>query len=136
MICKALEEWSDTESSDDENELIQPNRDFPISSEEELDEDLDGDLEEEFEDEEFDICDLAKKTVNTNMTDDLFIKEEKKIVDKPLNKQVIKPTTQKTETIIKPKGKRKFNPRLPPPNKYNKINDNKFNLNLNDFPAL
>jgi hypothetical protein len=135
MKCKSLEEWSDTESSDEENELVQPNRDFPISEdEEELAEDLDGDLEE-FEDEEFDICDLAKKIVNTNMTDDLFIKEEKKIVDKPINKQVIKPTTQKTETI-KPKGKRKFNPRLPPPNKYNKINDNKFNFNLNDFPAL
>jgi hypothetical protein len=131
MKCKSLEEWSDTESSDEENELVQPNRDFPISEDEELDEEL-----EEFEDEEFDICDLAKKIVNTNMTDDLFIIEEKKVIDKPINKQVIKPTTQNIETIIKPKGKRKFNPRLPPPNKYNKINDNKFNFNLNDFPAL
>ncbi len=129
------QEWSDTESSDEENELIQPNRDFPISSEEDFEKELDEELEE-FEDEEFDICDLAKKTVNTNMTDDLFIKEEKKVIDKPINKQVIKPTTQNIETIIKPKGKRKFNPRLPPPNKYNKITDNKFNLNLNDFPAL
>jgi hypothetical protein len=127
MICKALQDWSDTESSEEENELVQPNRDFPISSEEEED--------EEYEDEEFDMYELAKKTANKSMTDDLFVKEEKKI-EKPIIKNICKNIEIKNEVIDKPKEKRKFNPRLPPPNKYNKSIDNKFNLNLNDFPSL
>ncbi len=124
------QEWSDTESSEDEDELIQPNRDFPISDDENSD--------EEYEDEEFDIYELAKKTANKTMTDDLFVKEEKTIVEKHISNSINKPISnilQKTEQI-KPKEKRKFNPRLPPPNKYNKINDNKFKLNLKDFPTL
>ena len=122
------QEWSDTESSDEEVELVQPNRDFPISDED--------NSEEEYEDEEFDMYELAKKTTN-NMTDDFFIKEEAKVIDKlvpPVSLVTITPIAH----IITNKllVKRKFNPRLPPPNKYNKKNDNRFNLNLKDFPTL
>jgi hypothetical protein len=119
------QEWSDTESSDEDVELVQPNRDFPISDED--------NSEEEYEDEEFDMYELAQKTTN-NITDDFFIKEEKKVIDKlvpPVSLVTITPIT-----INKPLVKRKFNPRLPPPNKYNKKNDNRFNLNLKDFPTL
>ncbi len=121
------QEWSDTESSDEEVELVQPNRDFPISDEE--------NSEEEYEDEEFDMYELAKKTAN-NMTDDFFVKEEKKVIDKPLQVSFISPKISESKQEYKQLVKRKFNPRLPPPNKYNKINDNKFNLNLKDFPTL
>jgi hypothetical protein len=127
------QEWSDTESSDEEVELVQPNRDFPISDED--------NSEEEYEDEEFDMYELAKKTTN-NMTDDFFIKEEAKVIDKLVTSVIpVTPVThittnklenQQTKQLIK----RKFNPRLPPPNKYNKKNDNRFNLNLKDFPTL
>lgn len=112
--------WSDSE---EEEELIQPNRDFPISDEEEV----------EIEDEEFDIYELAQKTLKNNK-DDFFIKEDKK---QPINKPIKDiPIIIKTESIVI-KEKRKFNPRLPPPNKYNKYSDNKnFNFNLNDFPTL
>ncbi len=120
------QEWSDTESSDEEVELVQPNRDFPISDEENS---------EEYEDEEFDMYELAKKTTN-NMTDDFFVKEEKKIIDKPSQVSFVSPKISETIQETKSFVKRKFNPRLPPPNKYNKINDNKFNLNLKDFPTL
>ncbi len=104
------QEWSDTESSDEENS-------------------------EEYEDEEFDMYELAKKTAN-NMTDDFFVKEEKKVIDKPLQVSFISPKISEPKQEYKQLVKRKFNPRLPPPNKYNKINDNKFNLNLKDFPTL
>ena len=118
--------WSDSESSDEENELVQPNRDFPISDEEES--------EDEIEDEEFDTYELAQKTLK-NKVDDFFKQEDKKqpinINNKPINKIINK------EVPILIKEKRKFNPRLPPPNKYNKSYDNKkFNFNLNDFPTL
>jgi len=118
--------WSDSESSDEENELVQPNRDFPISDEEEI--------EDEIEDEEFDTYELAQKTLK-NKVDDFFKQEDKKqpinINNKPINKIINK------EVPILIKEKRKFNPRLPPPNKYNKSYDNKkFNFNLNDFPTL
>ena len=107
------QEWSDTESSDEEVELVQPNRDFPISDED--------NSEEEYEDEEFDMYELAKKTTN-NMTDDFFIKEEVKVIDKLVTSVI--PVLPVSPIITnKPLIKRKFNPRLPPPNKYNKKND-------------
>jgi hypothetical protein len=122
------QEWSDTESSDEDVELVQPNRDFPISDED--------NSEEEYEDEEFDMYELAQKTTNNiNMTDDFFVKEEKKVIDK-LVPSVISVTQVTHISTNKPLVKRKFNPRLPPPNKYNKKNDNRFNLNLKDFPTL
>ena len=125
------QEWSDTESSDEDVELVQPNRDFPISDEENSD--------EEYEDEEFDMYELAKKTTN-NITDDFFIKEEKKVIDKLVIDKLVTPVAHiaqvKNISTNKPLVKRKFNPRLPPPNKYNKKNDNRFNLNLKDFPTL
>ncbi len=131
--------WSDSESSDEENELIQPNRDFPISSE---DNNSEGEnSEEEYEDEVFDMYELSRKTINKKMTDDLFITEEKQTINKPHIKNVCQKVESKNEIkveqIVKLNGKRTFNPRLPPPNKYNKNhNNNKFNLNLNDFPTL
>ncbi len=119
--------WSDDESSEDEVELNQPNRDFPISD------------DEEEEEEEYDMYELTKLTVNKNMTDDLFKKEEP--VFKETSKETSKPKLHinnelKIEKNII-KSKRKFNPRLPPPNKYNKSNNNlNIKLNLNDFPSL
>jgi hypothetical protein len=122
------QEWSDTESSDEDVELVQPNRDFPISDEE--------NSEEEYEDEEFDMYELAKKTTN-NMTDDFFVKEEKKVIEKSIEAvSYIETNKVELKQHNKPLIKRKFNPRLPPPNKYNKKNDNRFNLNLKDFPTL
>ena len=122
------QEWSDTESSDEDVELVQPNRDFPISDED--------NSEEEYEDEEFDMYELAKKTTN-NMTDDFFVKEEEKVIDKLVIDKLVTSVTQVTHiSTNKPFVKRKFNPRSPPPNKYNKKNDNRFNLNLKDFPTL
>ena len=116
--------WSDSESNDEENELVQPNRDFPISDEEEV----------EVEDEEFDIYELAQKTLK-NKSDDFFKQEDKKQPLNINNKPIIKCINKDTPILIK--EKRKFNPRLPPPNKYNKSYDNKkFNFNLNDFPTL
>ena len=125
MISKTLEEWSETESSDEENELVQPNRDFPISSEEE------NNSEEEYEDEEFNMFELAQKTLKNN-SDDFFKKEVEE-------KKQVKTIIKLVQNDIKPteiKKKRCFNPRLPPPNKYNNINNNKFSLNLNEFPKL
>ena len=129
MISKALEEWSDDDNSQEEVELSQPNRDFPIS-----------DNDEDSEEEEYDMYELSKLTVNNSMADNLFKKEDKPINNiNNINKESkVPPKIQlniKNEQIVKPK--RKFNPRLPPPNKYNKYNNN-FNikLNSNDFPSL
>ena len=85
MICKALEEWSDDDNSEEEIELTQPNRDFPISDEEENEE----------EEEEYDMYELAKLTANKSMADDLFKKEEKPIINKDSLKEPLK-VPQKT----------------------------------------
>jgi hypothetical protein len=127
MIYKTLEEWSDDDNNDEEIELSQPNRDFPIS-----------DNEEESEEEEYDMYELAKLTANKSMADDLFKKEDKTIKDSIKEPLKLPQKTQlniKTEQLVK--QKRKFNPRLPPPNKYNKRNNNlNIKLNLSDFPSL
>jgi hypothetical protein len=133
MISKTLEEWSETESSEEENELVQPNRDFPISSEEE------NNSEEEYEDEEFNIFELAQKTLKNN-SDDFFNKETKD-TNESKHKEIKDKQAKPSKMIIieeKKIIKRKFNPRLPPPNKYNKNIINKFNnkINLKDFPTL
>jgi hypothetical protein len=129
-----MNNWSDDEDEDynDVEELVQPSRDFPIS-----------DNEEDGEEDEYDMYELAKLTIRKNTSDDLFqIK-----VDKSENKKEIKEVKQvKTEKKInmntyiwnkevKSLQTRKFNPRLPPPDKYNK-NKSFFNINMKDFPSL
>ena len=128
-------EWSDDEENDevDNEELIQPSRDFPPSDE---------DNEEGEEEYDYDMYELTKLTMNKT-SDDLFITDSVK------NKQTIdiNNDTKKEVKIhkvvnsiwdkeVKKSTIRKFNPRLPPPNKYNKHNKNNFNLNINDFPSL
>jgi hypothetical protein len=115
-----MNEWSDDE--DEAVELSQPNRDMPISSED--------DEEEEYDMEE--IRNLTLKKENTMWND---------IVKQDFNSNKIKSTPVKhvpeiKKNIIQEKKyeKRKFNPRLPPPNK-NRFN-NHFKLNENDFPSL
>ena len=129
MICNALQEWSDDESSSEE-ELIQPNRDFPIS---------DDDNDEEV-DEEYDMYELTKLTLNKKTNDDFFKKPEVVLKEQKEHKESKEPKIQSINIIDKIKKKRQFNPRLPPPNKYSKnfnFNSNfNFNLNINDFPNL
>ncbi len=118
------QEWSDTESSNDENELTQPDRDFPISD------------NEDDEDDEYDMYDIMQKTLKNTDLDNLLTKKETPSVKNIQTKKIINNNILVNEQITKTYTKRKFNPRLPPPNKYNKTNQNKFNLNLNDFPTL
>ena len=125
-------EWSDDEDNEevDNEELIQPSRDFPPSDEE---------SEEGEEDYDYDMCELTKLTMNKT-SDDLFIGNSVKI-KKETNE--IKGDIKKEKKVnsiwdkeVKKSTIRKFNPRLPPPNKYNKHNKNSFNLNIKDFPSL
>jgi hypothetical protein len=106
------QDWSDDEDNNEE-ELIQPDRDFPISDEEE-------------EEDEYDMYELSQLTVKNNAIDDLF---EKKIENKNI---IINNTNKKQDVKLKfsdlfikknnTNEKRKFNPRLPPPDKYCKKN--------------
>ncbi len=119
------QDWSDDENIQEDEELVQPSRDFPIS---------DNDDEEE---EEYDMYELAKLTIKNKTVDEFFeVKEKIKNPEKnnSKNKNVIKQNEIKKP--IEKKGIRKFNPRLPPPDKYNKTNKNSFNFNINDFPSL
>ncbi len=123
------QEWSDDDNSEEDIELNQPNRDFPISEDEE-------EIEEE---EEYDMYELAKLTSKNSMADSLFKKEEKPMKEPSIKESFKVP--HKTILNIKQdqvvKQKRRFNPRLPPPNKYNKSDNNlNIKLNLNDFPSL
>ncbi len=110
------QEWSDDEDNNEVEELVQPSRDFPISD------------NEEEEEEEYDMYELSKMTINKQQ-DDFFN------INKTSNKTSNK-TVEKNEPKNEPKNtkkmnlffitnenkneKRKFNPRLPPPKKYNK----------------
>ncbi len=115
-----MNEWSDDEDEDVQAELLQPNRDMPISSEEE---------EEDYDMEEIRNLTLKKETT---MWNDIVKKETKvnNIID--ISKPIIE--IKKTIFEVKKYEKRKFNPRLPPPNK-NRSNNN-FKFNENDFPSL
>ncbi len=100
------QDWSDDENNNEE-ELIQPDRDFPISDNEE-------------EEDEYDMYELSQLTIKNNTKDDLF---EKKIENKKsININKKKDTKLKlNDLFIKKENineKRKFNPRLPPPDKY------------------
>jgi hypothetical protein len=112
--------WSDDENeNDNDEELLQPNRDFPISDEEE-------------EEEEYDMYELSQLTINNQMSYNLKDDKNKKI-KKPEYKNENK---KHVLNIKKNNEKRKFNPRLPPPQKYNKTHNINFKLNSNDFPSL
>jgi hypothetical protein len=128
-----MNNWSDDEDSSEVEELIQPSRDFPISDDNEEEED------------EYDMYELAKLTINKNTSDDFFQtkadksdksdksenKKENVKIDKKINMNnyVWNKEVKKVET-------RKFNPRLPPPDKYNKNNKSFLNFNMKDFPSL
>ena len=125
-------DWSDDEDNIDNNvELIQPSRDFPISDEENEEED------------EYDMYELTKLTMN-NTSDDLFQtkldKSEKKnkIKEVKIDKNINMNTFIWNKEVKKTERKeiRKFNPRLPPPDKYNKKNKSYLNFSLKDFPSL
>ena len=124
-----MNDWSDDEDDNinEEEELIQPSRDFPPSDEE--------------NEEEYDMYELTKLTMNKT-SDDLFNNSDKKEVKKETNNKKEKTVNSiwnnNTKDIkdIKKSTVRKFNPRLPPPNKYNKNNKNNFNLDMKDFPTL
>ena len=119
--------WSDDEDYINDDELTQPNRDFPISDEEE-------------EEEEYDMYELTQLTINKQNTDDLFKNDKSIEINKNKSgKDNININIKKNNNIsvMKINKKRAFNPRLPPPDKYNKnIKNNDFKLNSNDFPKL
>jgi hypothetical protein len=130
-------DWSDDEDNNDIDnnvELVQPSRDFPISDEENDEED------------EYDMYELSKLIINKNTSDDLFqIKSDKSDKsDKSENKKENVKKDIKIEKAnnflwnkeVKKIEVRKFNPRLPPPSKYNKNNKSYLNFNLKDFPSL
>ncbi len=107
------QEWSDDEDNNEVEELTQPSRDFPIS---------DNDEEEE---EEYDMYELSRMTINKHQ-DDFFEtnktsnKTSNKIAEKnePKNNKKINLFLINNEINNETKNeKRKFNPRLPPPNK-------------------
>jgi hypothetical protein len=117
------QDWSDNE---DDEELIQPNRDFPISDEEE-------------EEDEYDMYELSQLTINKEISYEIKDRNNEEDNHKGVIKtvQIIEKkhlNINNDNNIIK---KRQFNPVLPPPNKYNKkYNNIGFKLNSNDFPTL
>ncbi len=120
-------DWSDDEDNEVE-ELIQPSRDFPISDEENEEEEYD-----------YDMFELTKLTINKT-SDDLFntnlVKNKKEKENNIKKEKVVNSIWNNQNKVVKNTNIRKFNPRLPPPNKYNKNNKNIFNLNMIDFPSL
>ncbi len=99
--------WSDDEDDDENNEtdiLNQPNRDFPPSE------------EEDEEDEDYDMDSIRQLTLSkTTSWSDVITKKEPSKIQNNINYKNIK------KNILLPKyEKRKFNPRLPPPDKYKK----------------
>ena len=129
-----MNDWSDDEDCCEVEELIQPSRDFPISDDNEEEED------------EYDMYELAKLTINKNTSDDFFQTKADKS-DKSENKKEVKKENVKIDKKInmnnyvwnkevKKVETRKFNPRLPSPDKYNKNNKTFLNFNMKDFPSL
>ncbi len=105
------QEWSDEEDNNEVEELVQPSRDFPISDNEE-------------EEEEYDMYELSRLTINKNQ-DDLFQSNKtSNKLEKTEKIEKIEKTGKKVNLFFIKKEiinkKRKFNPRLPPPEKYNK----------------
>jgi hypothetical protein len=122
-------DWSDDENDNNENEeeLVQPNRDFPISDEEEED--------------DYDMYELSKLTINKQISYDFKESKNEKIEEiksnenkRNSNKKVILNIKNIKNNNVN--EKRKFNPRLPPPQKYKNNNKFNFKFNSNDFPTL
>jgi hypothetical protein len=129
-------DWSDDDSSNEEDNIgEQPNRDFP-PSEDEDEEDV----------EEYDMEEIRQLTMNQyNTWTDIFKSEQKdtsktNVLNKIVSNNVSKPKIQSSINNIKnlqTYEKRKFNPRLPSPDKYKKNNSsNSYKLNRNEFPTL
>ena len=121
-------DWSDDEDNNEVDELVQPSRDFPISDEENDEED------------EYDMYELTKLTMNNKTCDDLF-QTKPKLQSETKKEEIIHEKKININTFIwnkevKKIETRKFNPRLPPPDKYNKNNKSYLNFSLNDFPSL
>lgn len=93
-------DWSDNENDDVLS--IQPSRDMPPD---ESDEDIEY------------MHSIISKTIKTNNLE-IY---EKKMLDKPVNiKKQKKQTITRLIFVETNKNERKFNPRLPPPDKYKK----------------
>lgn len=126
------QQWSDDDSSDyeEDDNMKQPNRDFPPSESE--NEDGDGEGEEDY-----DMDYIRNKTCSSSSMNwsDALMKDVPKKIIKPSNIIISKTIKHEKEIIYK---KREFNPRLPPPEKYNKLKHNTkdFKLNHTDFPTL
>jgi hypothetical protein len=125
------QQWSDDENSDyeeDGNIMQQPNRDFPPSESEGEDED----------EEEYDMEYIRTKTCASDSMSwsNALMKDVPKQIIIP-KMVVVSKKIQQEQNIYK---KREFNPRFPPPEKYNKFKNNtkdfKLNLNHTDFPTL
>ncbi len=111
-------DWSDEEDND-EIELVQPSRDMPESEDEE-EEDYDMDTIRRMTTKATSWSDIIKDTPKNNIKSTPIVCEKKILIPK--------------KNIIE---KRKFNPRLPPPDKYNKLKmNNEFKFNDKDFPTL
>ncbi len=125
-------DWSDDDSSNEEDNIgEQPNRDFPPS-----------DNEEDIEEEDYDMDEIRQLTINqSNTWADIFKETSKSngLNTNVLNINVSKPKVSSSINNIKnfhTYEKRKFNPRLPPPDKYKKFTSNNYKLNKNEFPIL
>ncbi len=125
------QEWSDDDSSDNEEDNImqQPNRDFPPSEDE-------NEVEDGENEEDYDMDYIRKKTSESNSmswSNALMKDIPKQLIKAPL--VVVSKVIKQEQNIYK---KREFNPRLPPPEKYNKLRNNMkdFKLNNTDFPTL
>ncbi len=127
--------WSDDDSSSEDEFSkstlgAQPNRDFPPSDE-----------ENESEDEDYDMDSIRQLTISNskpNTWADMFSNNEKDTktqnISKPKNSiNNIKKFTEHKTTY----EKRKFNPRLPAPDKYKKSSlSNNYKINDYEFPIL
>lgn len=128
--------WSDDDSSnEDDNVGEQPNRDFPPSDDEE-------ELDDEYDMDEIRQLTIRQSALNQSNTWAGMFKNEHKEPTKLniLNKNVSRhkiPCSINNIKNLQTYEKRKFNPRLPPPDKYKKHNSStNYKLNQNEFPTL
>jgi hypothetical protein len=129
--------WSDDDSSSEEDTQnltlgIQPNRDFPPSDE-----------ENESYEEDYDMDSIRQLTIinsKPNTWADMFSDKEKETKKQPISKPNNNNNIHNIHNILmknKAYEKRKFNPRLPPPEKYKKSSlTNNYKINENEFPTL
>jgi hypothetical protein len=127
--------WSDDDSSGDDNEYqdstvgSQPNRDFPPS-----------DDENESEEEEYDMDSIRQKMIDHSTWADMFKTDDMIKTKESKNPNILKSKTSSSINNIKnlpTYEKRKFNPKLPAPDKYKKnYLSNGYKINKNEFPSL